>query len=156
MTALKLWLRLDCKQLLLTCTIDQLLFNIRLRIFQALRSLQCAFALASILLENRECVEIRPLANLIVFLLVFNLVASVPQISHRTTHEVRSTFLVKLVSLVILLLLLVLKGRNRTFIVGVILIISGTKVLILKLLASKGILRIVIANQIFEGLHTNF
>ena len=155
MTALKLWLRLDCKQLLLTCTIDQLLFDICLRIFQALRSLQCAFTLASILLENRECVEIRPLANLIVFLLVFNLVASVPQISHRTTHEVRSTFLVKLVSLVILLLL-VLKGRNRTFFVGVILIISRTKVLILKLLASKGILRIVIANQIFEGLHTNF
>ena len=155
MTALKLWLRLDCKQLLLTCTIDQLLFDICLRIFQALRSLQCAFTLASILLENRECVEIRPLANLIVFLLVFNLVASVPQISHRTAHEVRSTFLVKLVSLVILLLL-VLKGRNRTFFVGVILIISRTKVLILKLLASKGILRIVIANQIFEGLHTNF
>ena len=150
MTALKLWLRLDCKQLLLTCTIDQLIFSNRLRIIQALRSLQCAFTLASILLENGEGVEIRPLAVLIVFHLLFNLVARVPQILHRTAHEVRSTFLVRLVSLLILLLLLMLKGRNRTFIVGVILIISRAKVLILKLLATEGVLRIVIANQFFE------
>ena len=149
MTALKLWLPLDCKQLLLTYTIDQLLLNICLRIFQALRSLQSAFTLASILLENGERVEIRPLASLDVLLLVFNLVARVSQISHRTAHEVCSTFLVRLVSLVILLvLLLLLKCRNRAFIVGVI---NRAKVLILKLLAAtKGILRIVIANQVFE------
>ena len=144
-------LRLDCKQLLLASTIDQLILNVRRRVVQALVPLQSAFTLASVLLENGERVEIRPLANLIVvFLLIFNLVARVPQISHRAAHEVRSTFLVLLlISRVILLLLL---SVNLTIIVR---IISRAKVLLLKLLATEGILRVVVVYQIFERMHAN-
>ena len=144
-------LRLDCKQLLLASTIDQLILNVSRRVVQALVPLQSAFTLASVLLENGERVEIRPLANLIVvFLLVFNLVARVPQISHRAAHEVRSTFLVLLlISRVILLLLL---SVNLTIIVR---IISRAKILLLKLLATEGILRIVVVYQIFERMHAN-
>ena len=152
-------LRLDCKQLLLASTIDKLILNVRRRVVQALVPLQSAFTLASVLLENGERVEIRPLANLIVvFLLVFNLVARVPQISHRAAHEVRSTFLVLLlISRVILLLLL---SVNLTIIVRIIsLNLSGfdsrAKVLLLKLLATEGILRIVVVYQIFERMHAN-